>query len=72
MGPVIPNPPAIAQVENIISNILLLYSSSHLETLDLYATEDWNFTSQNICKWVHGLASKNVKNLSSPLFNLRP
>ena len=62
MGSVIPNPPAIAQVENIISNILLLHSS-HLETLDLYATDDWNFTSQNICKWVHCVASKNIKNL---------
>ena len=62
MGSVIPNPPAIAQVENIISNILLLHSS-HLETLDLYATDDWNFTSRNICKWVHCVASKNIKNL---------
>ena len=63
IGPGIPNPPAIAKVENIITNILLLHSSD-LETLDIYATDDWNFTSQNICKWVHCAASKNVKVLS--------
>ena len=59
----IPNPLAIAQVENMISNILLLHSST-LERFDLYTRGDWHFTSENICRWVHCVASKNVQDLS--------
>ena len=59
----IPNPLAIAQVENMISNILLLHSST-LERFDLYTRGDWHFTSENICRWVHRVASKNVQDLS--------
>ena len=67
MGPVLPNPPAIAQVENAISNLLLLHSSD-LETFNIYNTKDWNFTPQNISKWVHYVVSKNVKFLSLHYF----
>ena len=68
IGQALPNPAAIAQVENIISNILFLHSSN-LETFDLYNTNDWNFTPQNICKWVHCVASMNVKALSLRYFS---
>ena len=63
MGPVRPNRLAIEQVENIISNILLSHSSD-LKTFDLYTLNAWNFTSENIYKWVQCAASKNVEHLS--------
>ena len=67
IGQFLPNPTAIAQVENIISNIIFLHSSD-LETFNIYNTKDWNFTPQNISKWVHYVVSKNVKFLSLHYF----
>ena len=67
IGQFLPNPTAIAQVENIISNIIFLHSSD-LETFNIYNTKDWNFTPQNIFKWVHYVVSKNVKFLSLHYF----
>jgi hypothetical protein len=84
LGPVTPDPFFISKVDQIIFNILQWHSvdlkAFHLfndteRTRDYPIDNQWQFSSQSVCKWVQYAADKNVQHLNlgySPVPEILP